>query len=131
MIGVLVTRPFLAVVPRFLALVDRWGRCVIIAKCSRIEIGSEVAGEVGQFLDGAEEFGGGRLRLEGFHLVEEALTEGGFIEEIEIGAFRVGVRYDHVGLDDLAVYELDACGFAYIVGAAVCQDALDLGAGPD
>ena len=117
MIGVSGTRPFLASF-QVLSHMSTVGQRLIIARCSGLYSEPRWLEKSGQLLQGAQELGGGRPRLQRSHLVDELLVEGGLIQELEEGPFRVGVRQDDVGLDDLSVFELDARG-----PAAVRQDA--------
>ena len=87
---------------------------------------AEVAREVGQLAQRAEELDRGGLRLQRFDLVHDLLVHVVAAQQLREGALGVGVREDQVGLDDLAVGQFDAGGLA-VVG----QDAGYLRAGPD
>ena len=108
----------LSIVPSVLTLVDRRAeghhRQVL-----RVEVGAEVAREVGKLLHGAEELGRCRLGLEVSHLLDEVVVEVGLVDEFEVGAFRIGIRENDIGFDDLAIFEFDTHG-----SPSIGEDAL-------
>ena len=85
-----------------------------------------MSGEVGKLLHSAQELGRCRLRLECFHLLYEVVVKVGLVDELEVGAFRIGVREYDIGFDDLAIFEFDTHDLA-ILG----EDAFHLRARPN
>ena len=116
----------------------RWWRRASLTRSSRLRgeidhgevrgvvVVPQVAREVGQLAQRAQELDRSRLRLQRFNLVHDVLVHVGPVQQLRERALGVGVGKDQVGLDHLAVGQLHAGGLA-VLG----ENALHFRAGAD